>query len=132
MWQVLLADAADAGFGMTAHAHPVEEPMRVSDVLGRAADLIEPEGAWTQGSFARNVGGYAVRIESPEAVCFCAVGAIYRAAPHSSMANRIADALAGTVQDDLFSDWNDREGRRQSEVVAKLRKVAEKYREQGK
>lgn len=98
----------------------------VSEILDAAADLIEPEGAWTQGYFGMWDGS----------TCFCAVGAIGRAAGF----RRIDEAenwVEANAADLLgmgwfgLEDWNDRPDRTQAEVVAKLREAAEKAREQG-
>lgn len=48
-------------------------------ILTEARTLITPPGAWTQGLFARNVGGQLVDFMDPDAVCWCAAGARRRA-----------------------------------------------------
>lgn len=48
----------------------MSETLKPSEVLGKAADLIEPEGAWMKGKFG-------FRGESPS--CGCAVGALIAA-----------------------------------------------------
>jgi hypothetical protein len=53
--------------------------MTAIDVLKKARDILEPEGAWTKGEYARGVNHERVSIKNKDAVCFCASGAIYRA-----------------------------------------------------
>lgn len=53
--------------------------MKTSTVLKRAKRLLETKG-WTQGWYARDKGGNETSPLSDEAVCFCSVGAVERAA----------------------------------------------------
>lgn len=50
--------------------------MNAIDVLKATRDKLEPEGAWTQGAYARDNGGEPVDYHSKRATCFCALGAI--------------------------------------------------------
>lgn len=109
----------------------------VSEILFAAAALIEPEGAWTQGYYARGRSGRPVR-NKKSATCFCALGAINVAAGNApdNDARTPQRALEAVLRDgrvDIFDvpEWNDTPGRTQAEVVAKLREAAEKAREQG-
>lgn len=107
---------------------PTEQAaLSVADVLDRAADLIEPEGAWTQGAPARTAGGRGTDSGDREAVCFCAIGAINRAGywdwPLTSACwKAVEDTTVGLAK------WNDAPERTQAEVVAALRAAAEKAR----
>ena len=90
------------------------------DVLHRAADLLEEFG-WCQGHFAKTVDGRAVSAHSHDAVLFCAVGALAKAA-------RDLSAAAGETNFGLDTDlsaWNDERGRTKAEVVSRLRAAAE-------
>lgn len=116
--------------------------MSVADVLSRAADLIEPEGAWTQGASARTADGEDLpKGVEPGAVCWCILGAIGKIVGHPAnrlfgMAERALDEVipsdtiilhVGDDEDDelpLAASWNDAPERTQSEVVAKLREAA--------
>jgi hypothetical protein len=99
----------------------------VSEILFAAADLIEPEGAWTTGSF-RGTGP-----------CFCILGALAQVGVGDAFRGNFIegplaeahDLLASVIGEPFVDHWNDREGRTQAEVVAKLREAAEKAREQG-
>lgn len=106
----------------------------ISEILFAAADLIEPEGKWTQGCSARNAEGNSASATRPDAVCWCAVGAIWCAA--ESHTSKLADAATDELEQVLggliaVGKWNDAPERTQAEVVAKLREAAEKAREQG-
>jgi hypothetical protein len=106
------------------------EQLSVADVLERAADLLTPEGAWTQGAFARDEDG-APLLGSVDgaARCWCMVGAVIHAGngQHFNKANDLlCDITEGT-----FS-FNDEPSRTQAEVVAKLREAAALARAEGK
>ncbi len=107
--------------------------LSVAEVLDRAADLIEPEGRWTQHWFAKGDDGGELPELSPLASCWCGVGAIFAAAGRSEKVG--AEFLTAAVGvDDIgdFEVWNDAPERTQAEVVAKLREAAALAREQGK
>jgi hypothetical protein len=101
----------------------------VADVLERAADLIEPEGKWTQGAYARTVRGYCIGPNEDAAVCFCLRGALRRVGgvgdwDESSPATR----ALGFFTAKTMTGWNDHKKRTQAEVIAKLRETAAKAR----
>jgi hypothetical protein len=96
--------------------------LSVADVLDKAADLIEPEGAWTQEYMARDADGYLASVRSEKAVRFCAMGAIRRV-------NRVGEDAALSflklaIGKDNVARWNDSIDRTQAEVVAALRQAA--------
>jgi hypothetical protein len=122
----------------------------VAEILDAAADLIEPEGAWTQGAFSRNVDGSADYGEDDETdpivaanpVCWCALGAIAQVADCDplafktfsesySMITAKAKAILRETLGLSAEMWNDAPERTQAEVVAKLREAAAKAREAG-
>lgn len=105
----------------------------IADILDRAADLIEPEGAWTQNYFALNGEGEEVDPNRLSAVCFCARGAIYHALKKNPLkvtedeAVRVFAPLVKAIGADSYygiETWNDDPSRTQSEVVSKLREAA--------
>lgn len=106
-------------------------PLTVADVLERAADLIEPEGAWTQGVWARTTTGRACGPFEDGAACFCMRGALNRVSGRS-LVHDMADirAVLGFPTSASMARWNDRENRTQAEVVAKLREAATLARSQ--
>lgn len=111
----------------------------IRDVLLAAADLIEPEGAWTQGVSARDRNGSPVGIKSDNAICWCLLGALHKVCEYTGR-NLHGEKSQGKVWDVLYSvaekesansgdsrnisQWNDDPSRNQSEVVNLLRKVA--------
>lgn len=126
---------------MSVHsASPHTQPgaaKSVADILNAAADLIEPEGRWTQGTLSRDESGCEVFDPwDSRAACWCVAGAMQRAAGirHEYHAEhwREYDAarhLLGKVVDRYsIAHWNDGYSRTQAEVVAALRAAAEKAR----
>lgn len=100
--------------------------MSPAEVLRKAADLIEPEGAWTQGHGARDEDGAPITSSSEAAVCWCAFGAIWHAQGRMIIGETPAEAALGKVIGGArIDDWNDAPGRTQAEVVAALRKAAD-------
>lgn len=109
--------------------------LTVSQVLDRAADLIEPEGAWTQGTLFRKANGKEARVSDKDKVCFCAAGALVETGgPWSAAWSFLEDTLPPTRNRALnpVAVFNDAPKRTQPEVVAALRKAAALAREQGK
>lgn len=109
--------------------------MKVSEVLDKAADLIEPDGAWTQGVNARDADGNPTSALDDTATCWCALGAIAHI-DDSRRAYLYACALSQQVWAvRRFRDvphWNDDPERTQAEVVAALRAAAQAEREAGR
>ena len=110
------------------------EPKSVADVLDAAADLLTPEGAWTQGALAKAADGEWVDSGlSPAASCWCLLGAVERGGgnPVWSAARRVIATALGVDEREGIPTWNDAPERTQPEVVAKLREAAALAREQG-
>jgi len=90
----------------------------VAAVLERAAEVIVDNG-WCQGTFSFDG-------------CYCALGAIanacgiegWKANFAEGMTGRAAQQLRDTIDRDAVDEWNDTEGRTQTEVVAALRRAA--------
>jgi hypothetical protein len=118
----------------------VSENLTVADVLERAADLIEPEGAWIQRNYySRQDGKWCHGWR--DADCFCLVGALTAAArvhtPSTVEKGPIADTIKSVLPVESLRDdkgregifvWNDAPERTQAEVVSKLREAAAKAR----
>lgn len=117
---------------MTEEASVPEGGMKPSEVLSRAADLIEPEGAWTQENW------WDGPTSTPEsATCWCAEGAICRVegrnysvdvsmrAPCSFLARHLGVPPTGVPA------WNNHPSRTQAEVVQALRDAAELAKAEG-
>ena len=98
--------------------------LTVADVLSKAADLIEPEGAWTRHAMARAADGSQRGARASDAVCFCVGGAIIRAANGAAYAADAVGVFRKTLPEGNVVDFNDYRDRTQAEVVAKLREAA--------
>lgn len=57
--------------------------MTSAEILRAARDLIANPLCWTQGAFARDSAGNSIMWEAPDAVCWCAVGAVMRVTDES-------------------------------------------------
>lgn len=102
--------------------------MMISEVLDKAADLIEPPRKWTKSAFARDSQGNPCSPYGTEAVSFCVLGAIRQVAGPTTWLhgeNFVADTL-----NELPSVFND--SRTQPEVVSALREIAALARAEGK
>jgi hypothetical protein len=106
-----------------------------SQVLDKAADLIEPEGAWTQGHGARTAAGRPTGPTDEDAQCWCLFGAICRIdgndADEADISRFVQRALRTDGDISRMFDWNDSDDRTQAEVVSALRKAAELARSEG-
>jgi hypothetical protein len=98
-------------------------------IIARALELISDESKWTRGAMARNAYRWSCPVEALEAVRFCAVGAIRRAAfellgeADTGLVDQIeATVLSanGQARTNLAS-INDREGRER--IVAMFEKA---------
>ena len=106
--------------------------LTVAEVLERAADLIEPEGKWVKGDFARNINGDSLENGYDDgAVCFCALGAIEHIVGEGECTTPYKWVVADVVGRSTTA-FNDALGRTQAEVVEALRKAATLAREQSK
>ena len=91
--------------------------MKASEVLDRAADLIEPEGAWTQGASFRNAGGDAVDGDSADVTCRCLVGAISAVTDYDFSVSAPAYPFLEKLVADDAAVWNDKRKRTQPETI---------------
>lgn len=106
--------------------------MNVAEILTKAADLIEPEGAWTQKANARDSEGRKTFASGEDAVCFCMAGALIHAGG-GAYPKEFVDAVLPPARGglDRLVFFNDAPERTQAEVVAKLREAAERALSQG-
>jgi hypothetical protein len=111
--------------------------LKISDVLDRAADKIAPEGAWTQGAWARtrpNAPG-CIGPNETNAKCWCMGGAVRSVAPYTTLEGEALDRLRDYCREVFYADydaWNDAPERTQQEVVTALREAARREREAGR
>lgn len=102
-------------------------PSDLAAVLNRAADLIEPPGAWTQGALARDATGSPVPVYEPSAVSFCVAGAVIRETNGCEMQSWSPIHRALATRDHRFTSasvWQDQHERTQAEAVQLLRDAA--------
>jgi hypothetical protein len=59
-------------------------------------ELLSDESKWTTYTYARNVDGARVNYASPDAVCWCVLGAIRKCYPDSAI--HYQDILEKTIQ----------------------------------
>ncbi len=79
-----------------------------ADILNAAADLLEPEGAWIQGAFARDANRHQVYYGSSDACCWCVSGAIRKVAGTSMIdAQPVLDYFTRFIRVVVLSRWND-------------------------
>lgn len=126
--------ASDFVDGDPSPAITVPLPLKPSEVLAKAADLIEPEGAWTQRDAVLNATGSPCSYEDAE--CFCLFGAVRVAAGLGEFSDPTFDGAWWFLERSVAHgrgpiDWNDAPDRTQAEVVAALRKASELARAEG-
>lgn len=81
------------------------------DVLKAARDLISDRSRWTTGDFAKDADGLPVPAASPDAVCWCSVGAIYKAADERGVKRpKVYDALHAAAKPRIPWMINDHDG----------------------
>lgn len=108
--------------------------LTVAEVLDGAADLLTPEGKWTQEQFARdNTGGTYAHGFDQRATCWCVVGAIEKVRHAVALQPGYKDPAVLFLERGIgyvVTEWNDEPNRTQDEVVEKLRQAAALAREQ--
>lgn len=99
----------------------------VAEILNQAADLLEKPGAWTQGAYGRDASGEPIPEWHERCTCWCAAGAVWAVLGKGASTRDLEpalDVLARDLPRRLVSEWNDEQGRTQSEVVEALRQAA--------
>jgi hypothetical protein len=106
-----------------------------AEVLAKAADLIEPAGAWCRDWTARRLNdrdptiSEATLSADPRAIQWGGLGAIYKIGLDAGLTNAqcwaALEFAARAVETDRFTRWAWDPRRTQAEVVAALRKAAE-------
>ena len=97
--------------------------MTEKELLVKARALIENPKTWIQGHGAEDSAGLEIAAVSPDAVSFCAIGALDRACFNlrvgfcSIVATAALQRLDGMVDNEL-GFWNDALGRTHDEVLA--------------
>jgi len=98
------------------------------EILVEARRILTPDGACTQGAYARDEDGAALGPDAIGAVCWCLDTALGLAAPvGDGCVGAYGDAwavLAERVVDPVV--WNDAPGRTQAEVLGLLDRAIER------
>lgn len=89
--------------------------MDPKQILTRAREILTPPKAWTRGTLARDKNHNSTNLYGEDAICFCSIGAIVRAAHQLNAHEAEAEALlqlsnvivAGKKQKVFISDFND-------------------------
>ncbi len=112
--------------------------MTAKDILLGAADLVGK--GWVKGAYATDAKGKTTDIDRPEAINFCAVGAMRRATLDLGIDDGVAYSAARLVahkvvctrqsEDGIaygtIAEYNDSVGRTQADIVALFKEAAEK------
>lgn len=88
-----------------------------ADILRAARELISTPEKWTQHDWARDRSGKATIYSSPDAACWCAMGAIRQVTggyPGFSLAE---DILEQATRSNDIGAWNDRQGRTHKTIL---------------
>ena len=93
--------------------------MTPAEHLRAARALLTPEGAWTQGTFARCENGNSIYLKDENAVCWCAMGAIWFYG-YSSKAEMFLRNIVENI-----TTWSDSPNMTQAEVLAAFDKAIE-------
>lgn len=93
--------------------------MNTVEILTKARDLIAPEGAWAQDTYAKTADGWNVSWRDPKAVSWCAAGACYLASGGRVRAEAAITALETALPDAdwIIPDYNDFGERTQQEII---------------
>ena len=94
----------------------MQRTMTPTQILIAAREKIEQ--GWTQKTYAQAADGRNVKFNSPDAVCWCPIGAI-AAVDHSNAGHRAVMILAEAVDTVAarLTEWNDAPDRTQDEVI---------------
>lgn len=99
------------------------KPETVKSILQSARELIADPAHWTQSAFARDVNGNDCVSNDPEAVCFCALGALNKAANYydskknATLYFKAKAALRDMIYPHNISMFNDRFDRTHAEIL---------------
>ncbi len=104
--------------------------MKTSEVLKFGLEQIQR--GWTIRAFARDANFQPVGLESPNTVCWCAVGALYQKIknPYSEQLKEALSILDSVIREQNSTlsilHWNDQPGRTKEQVIAVYRAAIEK------
>ena len=105
--------------------------MTTKEILIAARAKIERPECWTQRAFAKTALRNKAKVDSPRAVCWCALGAIAaitREPPHdvNDEVYWLLHRAMGLPDDEMeVAGWNDASGRTHAEVLAAFDRAIE-------
>lgn len=97
--------------------------MKTSAVLLKAMDIIATPDKWTKGSFARDINQVSTSADEPDAVCWCALGAIQKATKNSKASADASLYLVSAVET-IVPIFNDYSSTTHDEVMEKFMTAA--------
>jgi hypothetical protein len=106
--------------------------MKESEYLDAIADKVEPPGAWTQGTFARNAKGQETQTQSDDAVSWCWYGARHALAPPADQFIDVGRYMNKALSGRDVMEFNDNSNTTQAMVVAATRRAADLARRDGR
>ena len=117
---------------------PFEE--RLALVLDEAVRILKPRGAWTKGGLAYDEDHRPVITSSPNATCWCALGALDRAQYNLmpkfgqeytwGLAISVTKILEDSLGNTALEMWNDKSSRRKKHVIDLFTRAAKDIREE--
>lgn len=87
-------------------------------VLKAARKILAAKKRWTQGTEARTPDGFTTNARDPNAVCFCAMGAMFKAADDLCLPTPRFYALKQASPDGSIVSFNDRDTTTHKDVRA--------------
>ena len=66
---------------------------RLLENLNEIKDVLSDESSWTQNTFARDVNGNTIDVDSDNACSWCLMGAIYKSSDTVNQSNDVVDCL---------------------------------------
>lgn len=91
---------------------------QLADDLRAAKALVDTPEKWLQGRYAADENGDPRCVNELDAVRFCALGAIYKAAVGAGSDYHLARDAFYDVAGEIVSEWNDAPARTHAEVMA--------------
>lgn len=91
-------------------------------IKNRVVNLLRYEERWTQNTSARNVEKESVLPDSPNAICWCLTGAIYKCYPNSDE-RYLINQMVYKELGQLPHNWNDDVNRTHDEVLELVTKL---------
>ena len=110
---------------------------RMALVLDEAVRVLKPRGAWAKGGLAFDVDHRTVSPSSPNATCWCAIGALMKAQDNlkkeidtAFAATNLVTAIEHSRKMTLLDSWNDMKSRRKKDVIDLFTRTAEELRKE--